>query len=418
VCTFIQVICLCSYRDTRACKKTRMFETPPGALVLNPGCEVLLGCRGDVSVNGVLLREDTGTLKKNINVANLNGHWVIPDIVNLANEESHSGWRAQETPNYTLNNPSYEDLENGKNSSIKLTKRFRLSQWTLNGKVLRRHKERSGALKLPRLELADAGNYSCIRKGKLLSTIRIIVGIPPKTSAVSCWRKSPKRKIRCEGTVSQLVTPEPECQLLLFQKWYICYCMTFSVKFPCSYSLARSSCRCVVGAVVDGSEYVAQLCVTSIAGNVSSPSINFTAFTLLKPDPPALVKVVRVEGMERLLRVSWSYPTSWRQDYYYGLKFQLRYRPVHGMVSIFILSYWILDAMPRAQYEIQLRAKEEHDLGHWSNWQTSGWMVPGWRLPSRLSSIVNRSVWTHVTSSGAMTTRGRRTARRKMVMWV
>ncbi|XP_028831668.1 interleukin-6 receptor subunit alpha-like [Denticeps clupeoides] len=142
-------------------------------------------------------------------------------------------------------------------------------------------------------------------------------------------------------------------------------------KVPCSYSLARSSCRCVVGAVVDGSEYVAQLCVTSIAGNVSSPSINFTAFTLLKPDPPALVKVVRVEGMERLLRVSWSYPTSWRQDYYYGLKFQLRYRPVHGMHQVIettSLSYWILDAMPRAQYEIQLRAKEEHDLGHWSNW--------------------------------------------------
>lgn len=50
------------------------------------------------------------------------------------------------------------------------------TRWTLNGRQVHAGVERGGILRRPHLSLADAGNYSCYRGERLISTVRISVG--------------------------------------------------------------------------------------------------------------------------------------------------------------------------------------------------------------------------------------------------
>ncbi|XP_028834191.1 interleukin-6 receptor subunit alpha-like isoform X2 [Denticeps clupeoides] len=191
--------------------------------------------------------------------------------------------------------------------------------------------------------------------------------VPPQKPGLTCYRTSPNHKIRCEWSFPERLTPAPRCYLLLKKR---------RQSGQCSYSVTHNKCWCVLDTkrgLDDNSEYVAQLCVTSTAGNATSPDIHFTATGILKPDPPAQVKVRGVEGGSRMLTVSWSYPASWKQDNFFSLNFQLRYRPVSGekhqiIDTLQLLSYEILDVIPHTEYELQLRAIEEYHNGMWSDW--------------------------------------------------
>ncbi len=50
------------------------------------------------------------------------------------------------------------------------------TRWTLNGRQVHAGVERGGILRRPHLSWADAGNYSCYRGERLISTVRICVG--------------------------------------------------------------------------------------------------------------------------------------------------------------------------------------------------------------------------------------------------
>ncbi|XP_031432455.2 interleukin-6 receptor subunit alpha-like [Clupea harengus] len=121
------------------------------------------------------------------------------------------------------------------------------------------------------------------------------------------------------------------------------------------------------------SMYTARLCVTNTAGKATSPVIRFTAQNSVKPDPPVSLRASEVQGGERMLSVTWSYPASWKRGYYF-LRFQLRYRPSHGekyqTLETEDLSWTITDALPHTEYQLQLRAIEEFKLGNWSDWTT------------------------------------------------
>ncbi|CAB1334603.1 unnamed protein product [Coregonus sp. 'balchen'] len=115
----------------------------------------------------------------------------------------------------------YEEEEDGGRKVRGLRGR---SQWRLNGRLLRGGEERGGVVVLGRrgatltlssLAVGDSGNYSCHRGGKLVSSLRVSVAVPPERPKLSCYKRSPSSKIRCDWTASQPVTPVPQCYLLL-----------------------------------------------------------------------------------------------------------------------------------------------------------------------------------------------------------
>ncbi|GAA6108524.1 uncharacterized protein LOC113643539 [Tachysurus ichikawai] len=90
----------------------------------------------------------------------------------------------------------------------------RQAQWRWNGQLMRDGVEHGWALRLPALRLTDSGNYSCYRRGKLVSSVKINVGISPVSPTLSCHKKSHISKIRCEWISRQPIIPHPQCYLL------------------------------------------------------------------------------------------------------------------------------------------------------------------------------------------------------------
>uniref|UniRef100_A0A8C7LUA5 Fibronectin type-III domain-containing protein n=1 Tax=Oncorhynchus mykiss TaxID=8022 RepID=A0A8C7LUA5_ONCMY len=287
------------------------------------------------------------------------------------------------------------------------------SQWRLNGRPLRGGEERGGVvvlgrrgatLTLPSLAVGDSGNYSCHRGGKLVSSLRVSVAVPPERPKLSCYKRSPSSKIRCDWTASQPVTPVPQCYLLLRKG----LSGSFS-RVNCSYSALLSRCWCAIGHQEKESRepHLAYLCVTNTAGNTTSPLLDFTPLDIIHPDPPSSVVVRGVEGQERRLRVGWAVPHSWKErDRYHELLYELRYHTMpHGTQikgTTTAQFYTITDALPGVQYLIQLRAKEEFD-GHWSEWSTAvyanTWTAPVPTAFSDLSTVMQD--YTDDTDSGS-----------------
>lgn len=123
----------------------------------------------------------------------------------------------------------------------------------------------------------------------------------------------------------------------------------------------------------------------------------------VKPDPPVNLTVDPVEAAPQQLRLSWTYPPSWDASFY-QLRFQVRYRaepsgayaqvspgarscgavwaappsPVPGASRLTArrlqvdglkdTSLVIRDALRGARHWVQVRAREEFDLGEWSEW--------------------------------------------------
>uniref|UniRef100_A0A8C1NHG5 Interleukin 6 receptor n=1 Tax=Cyprinus carpio TaxID=7962 RepID=A0A8C1NHG5_CYPCA len=312
----------------KLCLKLPSSSEPlPGVLVLKLGSNVVLGCRGSVSVDGVPLASTSVTNKK---------------------------YRSQQTEDITVSWTSRRGAAN---------------EQTTSRRVL------GGILRRPHLSWADAGNYSCYRGERLISTFRISVGVPPERPTVYCYKKFHTSKVRCDWTSKNPVTPRPLCYLLLSRESESFGNVT---RVPCSFS--RSRCWCAFH-VEEGDKalHVAKLCVSNTAGNATSPYLNFNLHDIIKPDPPTQVVVRTVEGQEHMLKVSWSYPSSWKHDFY-TLHFQLRYRPqLAEQVKWDVLiddrmSWTIYDALPHAQYEVQLQAKDEFD-GIWSDWTDTVYAV-------------------------------------------
>ncbi|XP_070990606.1 serine-rich adhesin for platelets-like isoform X2 [Oncorhynchus clarkii lewisi] len=303
----------------------------------------------------------------------------------------------------------YEEEEEGARMVRGLRGR---SQWRLNGRPLRGGEEREGVvvlgrrgatLTLPSLAVGDSGNYSCHRGGKLVSSLRVSVAVPPERPKLSCYKRSPSSKIRCDWTASQPVTPVPQCYLLLRKG----LSGSFS-RVNCSYSALLSRCWCAIGHQEKESRepHLAYLCVTNTAGNTTSPLLDFTPLDIINPDPPSSVVVRGVEGQERRLRVGWAVPHSWKErDRYHELLYELRYHTMpHGTQikgTTTARFYTITDALPGVQYLIQLRAKEEFD-GHWSEWSTAvyanTWTAP---VPTAFSDLSTVMDYTDDTDSGS-----------------
>lgn len=125
------------------------------------------------------------------------------------------------------------------------------------------------------------------------------------------------------------------------------------------------------------------------------------------PDPPSNVMAHPVERREKMIKVTWNLPITWKEkDDFYDLTYEVRYRPSnssneqvcltssyfsHGLKTdepgmfplidflfyglyVFLQentirkrTYLITDALPGVEYLIHLRVREEYD-GLWSEW--------------------------------------------------
>uniref|UniRef100_A0A8C1ZCQ1 Interleukin 6 receptor n=1 Tax=Cyprinus carpio TaxID=7962 RepID=A0A8C1ZCQ1_CYPCA len=413
-------------------------EPLPGVLVLKLGSNVVLGCRGSVSVDGVPLASASVTNKKyrSQQTEDITVSWTsrrgaanaaqltsmkgnatneiyqksdsgvyskakgdttvtVKPPVTIRKEQttsrrvlravSQTTGKEEEVFNITMgkdfHQDYYEDYDYEDERSRVTRGIKKRTRWTLNGRQLHSGVERGGILRRPHLSWADAGNYSCYRGEKLISTFRISVGVPPERPTVYCYKKFHTSKVRCDWTSKNPVTPRPLCYLLLSRESEP---VSFGnvTRVPCSFS--RSRCWCAFH-VEEGDKalYEAKLCVSNTAGNATSPYLNFNLHDIIKPDPPTQVVVRAVEGQKHMLKVSWSYPSSWKHDFY-SLHFQLRYRPqlAEQYQSVLIddrMSWTIYDALPHAQYEVQLQAKDEFD-GIWSDWTDTVYAV-SWTAP-------------------------------------
>ncbi|KAI7807204.1 interleukin-6 receptor subunit alpha [Triplophysa rosa] len=432
VCALSAVKVHCYREEDELCPRK---EPPPGVLVLKIGSNVVLGCRGDVTVNDVPLVSATVVHKKHRNrseVLNVGfttqsdsiyvddnsihqikassttgtntktsriytepkenttvtvkpsvtirkdrppSRHVLRDVDQPTQSERPGRARQEEAygvtmgTNFFSEEDEYDDYDYEEERSRVTRGIKKRTRWTLNGRQVRVGVERGGILRLPHLSLANAGNYSCYRGDRLISTTNISVGASPERPTIFCYRKSHTSKVRCDWTSKEPITPLPLCYLLLKTGFW-----GNVTRIHCSFS--RSRCWCAFP-VEEGDRtlHVATLCVTNTVGSATSPEILFKLQDIIKPDPPTKVEVRAVEGKNHMFKVSWSYPRSWK-NVYYTLHFHLRYRPQQAekYQTVWIketldrrLSWMIFDALPHTMYEIQIQAKDEFD-GLLSDW--------------------------------------------------
>ncbi|XP_056332113.1 interleukin-6 receptor subunit alpha isoform X2 [Danio aesculapii] len=414
-------------------------DAPSGVLVLNLGSNVVLGCRGDVTVDNVPLASARVMNKKYTNKQkeDITASWTsqrhehpstqltsmkgdaptatyqnidsaiysktkvgttVTDKPSITTRKEQSTSRrvlraVSQTPGEEketfgitqwsdFDEDDYEDYDYEEERSRVTRGIKKQTRWTLNGRQVRAGVERGGILRRPHLSWADAGNYSCYRGERLISTFRISVGAPPKSPAVFCNIKSHTSKVRCDWTSKQPVIPRPVCYLLLNRRF-----LENTLRVNCSFSRSRCWCAFFVKEDHLRALHRAQLCVSNIAGSAMSPILNFYPQDTIRPDPPSRVLVSAVEGLKHMLKVSWSYPSSWKSTFYI-LQFHLRYRPQlaeryqFGKICDKMerhLSWMIYDALPDTVYEVQLKAKDEFD-GIWSDWTEPVFAVT-WSAP-------------------------------------
>uniref|UniRef100_A0A8C9YFY7 Interleukin 6 receptor n=1 Tax=Sander lucioperca TaxID=283035 RepID=A0A8C9YFY7_SANLU len=399
-------------------------DPPPGVLVLSPGSSLVLTCSGHVEVDGVKVRsssDSTPTTTVNIRsntevsmksdkhtVENTVSEGYHPDLTDAGENRSlgrtatgytasptthtvwqtsvsrllkdESDWEAKE-----MDGESDYEKEGDEGSRVTRGIKSRL-QWKWNSRTVGKgdrdwgeitFERRRASLSLSSVRLTDSGRYSCYHRGRERFSLKVNVADPPENPSLSCYKRSPSSKIRCEWAPQKPITIKPNCYLLLSKSPAGAF-----HRSQCSYSSRRSRCWCALEHNWDELRtlHMAYLCVTSIAGNATSALRHFIPMDILKPDPPSDVSVRQEEGQEMRMTVNWSLPISWMpHDHYYKLIYEIQYRPLKSSFwqvragrqidDVSDRSYTITDAIPGVEYLIQLRTRDEYD-GQWSDWST------------------------------------------------
>ncbi|XP_032414815.1 interleukin-6 receptor subunit alpha [Xiphophorus hellerii] len=410
-------------------------DPPPGVVVVSPGSRLELTCSGHVKVNGVKVtltrnvpsgnkkgssseqtpttqqaRRNRAFTKRSDKSSTVSERFRIPTtatgISTLLGENRSSGYSDVEhatSPQVVQPTPpsktttkgmsdwedkemklqaEYKDKESEEGSRATREVKMR-PQWQWNKQLMESTDRDWGGLaflsdgsglSLSSVRLTDAGKYTCHHRGEETLAVKVIVADPPETPIISCYKKSPRSKIRCEWRPQKPVIKQPNCYLFLSKDYFPYGKIENFQQKQCSYSLQHSRCWCALEHIEKERRlnHVAFLCVTNFLGNATSPLINFTPLDILMPDPPSNVMAHPVERREKMIKVTWNLPITWKEkDDFYDLTYEVRYRPSNSSneqeSTIRERTYLITDALPGVEYLIHLRVREEYD-GHWSEW--------------------------------------------------
>lgn len=404
-------------------------DPPPGVLVLSPGSKLVLTCSGHVEVDGVKvswgrnglntnrqgssadavptttanIRSSTGVLLnsdkhtggnavnegyhshpteagENTSLGQTDTGYTAPPTTHAVRPTSVTRLRMGESEDMAGEDDYEEEEEGEEGSRVTRGVKSRL-QWKWNRMTVGKGDrdwgevtlERRGAsLSLSSVRLIDAGRYACYHRDRERFSLKVHVSDHPETPTLSCYKRSPSSKIRCEWTSQKPITVQTHCHLLLSKSPKQPF-----LRIPCSFSSRLSRCWCALDHNDDElrTVHTAFLCVTSITGNATSSPQSFTPLRILKPNPPAHLSVRQEEGHERRMIATWGLPVSWKsQDSYYALLYEIKYQPVHSLFDHeqthkirHQRSHTITDALAGVEYRIQVRAREEYD-GQWSEW--------------------------------------------------
>uniref|UniRef100_A0A8C9TGN3 Interleukin 6 receptor n=1 Tax=Scleropages formosus TaxID=113540 RepID=A0A8C9TGN3_SCLFO len=358
-------------------------EPGPNVKVLAPGSKVTLSCSGRVTVDGAEValtahgqaESDEGEhrgARNSVWSTSKEGYGVSSTVAVKTREGTSMATVTDDLNHSTHHLMSIAETLGTARRMVRGLKQA--VQWRRNGRPLRSNEHRRDLLELGPLNLSNSGNYSCYKEERLSFSIKIVVWDPSlslEKPSLSCYRKSPTSKIRCDWTASKPVVPVPQCHLILRKGVLGQY-----MKSPCMYSEFKDRCWCVLDPDERMTSYLAFLCVSNIVGNVTSPASmtpTLSFFPSVKPDPPYNVTVREDKARENRLIVSWRKPITWKADYY-QLVYQLRYSvlmngEIKGAVSRRCI-HTIMDALSHTPYVLQVRAKEEFDIGQWSEWST------------------------------------------------
>ncbi|XP_062888708.1 interleukin-6 receptor subunit alpha-like isoform X1 [Mobula hypostoma] len=257
------------------------------------------------------------------------------------------------------------------------------TEWRFRNKVLRpgRHRTLNGSrLILEPIEAKNAGIYTCFRNGTKVKSVRLLVGEPPKTPTTLCLLKSYLSPIRCEWQSMELKSLT-KCNVL----YRTSFLKNATLKL-CKFYTGPRVCVCTVPHREGEYEHhYIRLAVSNGFGCAYSKEKMFSFDSLLRSDPPEMVRVRSVRKAVHKLNVTWTYPRTWQQGFYalqfevsYGVKDELFFRSAIVKDTNFLIA----DALPNRNYTVQVRAKEEFNHGSWSEWSPEAFGVP-WADPRR-----------------------------------
>ncbi|PWA23812.1 hypothetical protein CCH79_00010999 [Gambusia affinis] len=412
-------------------------DPPPGVVVVSPGSRLELTCSGHVKVNGVKVtltrkvpsvnkkgsssertpttqqaRRNTAFTERSDKSSTVSERFHIPTtatgISTLLGERRSSGYSdvehttspqvVQPTPpskTTTRGTSDWEDKEmklqaehedKESEEGRRATREVKMRpQWQWNKQLMESVDRDWGGLEflsdgsglsLSSVRLTDAGKYTCRHRGEETLAVKVIVADPPETPIIFCYKRSPRSKIRCEWKPQKPVIKQPNCYLFLSTDHFPHGKIENFQQNQCSYSYQHSRCWCALEHIEDKrrTNHQAFLCVTNFLGNATSPLINFTPLDILTPDPPSNVMAHPVERREKMIKVTWNLPVTWKEtDDFYDIIYEIRYKLSNSSNEqenrIRERMYLITDALPGAEYLIHLRVREEFD-GHWSEWSS------------------------------------------------
>lgn len=151
-------------------------EPSPGVLVLTPGRELIMTCKGHVTVDGLKVRNGSkpgGRDGSDVNGGNTenrsSGHAASPTAHAAPLTSVHRPSVDQETEKEEWSDGSRG--RRGENSSL---------QWKWTGRMVRKRDQdvkwsRGATLSLPSVTEADSGTFTCYHRDKEMFSLKVIV---------------------------------------------------------------------------------------------------------------------------------------------------------------------------------------------------------------------------------------------------
>lgn len=220
-------------------------------------------------------------------------------------------------------------------------------------------------LSLTSISYEDEDTYTCHRDGTPACTTQLLVKDDIEKPQISCYIRHPTHNITCDWQTTRELRPHAKVTLIAWMlkgnhKKNRCTYIPLAGKFTCS-TLYKEG---------DTGRHVLSLCVIGRTDSQTSNTVDSTSEMLVQPDPPINVTVTSLEHQPRKLRVSWSPPRTWLNNFY-QLQYQVQYH-VEGTQHVsngttFDEHFMINDALQRRRHVVRVRAKEEF-MVTWSAW--------------------------------------------------